>query len=359
MRGWRYGILAVAMVAAAAAATVRPAAAQCSAPYLIEQKFPTTGAEQTRWKVCWQVQNGPNLVITGAWFRPAPMAAWIRLVYDARVSQLFVPYHAGSPRYLDVNYGFPPVPLTTGDCPAGGGTILGASKELCKQVRDRGLAWKHDASLRRGEELVLWSVLAAANYNYVVEWTFRDDGVLMGRVGATGQIAGTDSHMHGPIWRLDLDLNGACCDTVAKFRHQEPGASASDTMTDIPTETGFGWDPLAFTSLELRDGTLKNSLGHSSQWHLMAARDGTPVHSDAFTKNAFWVTRYRWNEMAGNDLPTYVANAEPVANSDVVLWYYAGLHHHVRDEDVNMTHMMWLGFMLKPFDVWSTTPLYP
>jgi Cu2+-containing amine oxidase len=332
----------------------------CSAPYYVEQAFPTSGPEQTRWKLCWQVQNGPNLVITGAWFRPDPNQAWIKLIYDARVSQLFVPYHAGSPRYLDVNYGFGSVPLTTADCPPADGKILGSSSELCKQVRDRGLAWKHDGLQRRGEELVLWSVLAAANYNYIVEWTFRDDGVVMGRVGATGQVAGTDAHMHGPIWRLDLDLNGYCCNTVSKFTHTESaGPTATDSMTDITKETGLTWDPLAFTSLHIRDATLKNSLGHPSEWHLMPTRDGTPSHQEPFTKNAFWVTRYHWNEMAGNDLPTYIANGETVANSDVVLWYYGGLHHHVRDEDTEMTHLMWVGFMLKPYDVWSKTPLYP
>jgi hypothetical protein len=24
-----------------------------------------------------------------------------------------------------------------------------------------------------------------------------------------------------------------------------------------------------------------------------------------------------------------------------------------------MTHLMWVGFMLKPYDVWAKTPLYP
>jgi len=332
----------------------------CSAPYFVEQSFPMAGPEQTRWKLCWQVQNGPNLVITGAWFRPDPRTSWIKLIYDARVSQLFVPYHAGEPRYLDVSYGFGSVPLAAGDCPGPAGTILGAASELCKQVRDRGLAWKYDGLSRRGEELVLWSVLAAANYNYIVEWTFRDDGIVLGRVGATGQIAGTDSHMHGPIWRLDLDLNGFCCDTVSKFTHKElAGPTATDSMTDVTTEAGFPWDPLAFTALHLRDAALKNSLGHSSEWHLMPTRDGTPFHQEDFTKNAFWVTRYHWNETFGDELPTYIANAESVANSDVVLWYYGGLHHHVRDEDKDMTHLMWVGFMLKPYSVWAKTPLYP
>lgn len=331
----------------------------CSLPYYVEQAFPTAGPEQTRWKLCWQVLNGPNLVITGAWFRPAPGAAWIKLIYEARVSQLFVPYHAGSPRYLDVGYGFGAVPLALADCPTPTGVILGRGRETCKQVRDRGIAWKHDSLVRRGEELVLWSVMAAANYNYIVEWTFRDDGVVVGRVGATGQIAGANTHVHGPIWRLDLDLNGACCDTVSTFRHAESGATATDSMSDITAETGRTWDPQAFSAVHVRDGSLKNSSGHFSEWHLMPTRDGTPLHQEPFTKNAFWITRYSWSETLGNDLPSYILPPQPVANSDIVLWYYAGLHHLIRDEDQNMTHMMWVGFTLKPHDVWAKTPLYP
>jgi Cu2+-containing amine oxidase len=54
-----------------------------------------------------------------------------------------------------------------------------------------------------------------------------------------------------------------------------------------------------------------------------------------------------------------VSPAEATSNKDLVLWYYAGLHHLIRDEDASMTHLMWTGFMLKPANLWSTTPLYP
>ena len=355
----RYRLLSAIALALLVFPTAVSAQTQyCSTPYSVEQAFPTAGSELTRWKLCWQVLNGPNLVITGAWFRPDPAAQWIKLIYDARVAQLFVPYHAGSPRYLDVGYGFGPVPLSRVDCPSPG-AILGTNKEVCKQLRDRGLMWKHDALARRGEELVLWSVMAAANYNYIVEWTFRDDGVVMGRVGATGQIAGTNAHMHGPIWRLDIDLNGACCDTVATFKHTESGATASDAMTDVTVEGGRKWNPLAFTMLHVRDGSLMNAARQASEWHLMPTRDGTPMHQEPFTTNAMWVTRYKWSETFGELLPTYVQPAETIANSDVVLWYYGGLHHLVRSEDTQMTHLMWVGFMLKPHNVWAKTPFFP
>ena len=130
-------------------------------------------------------------------------------------------------------------------------------------------------------------------------------------------------------------------------------------MTDLTKEIGLPWSPLAFTSVHIRDAALKNSLGHPSEWHLMPTRDGTPLHQEDFTKKALWVTHYHWNETFGDELPTYVANGESVANKDVVIWYYGGLHHLIRDEDSDMTHLMWVGFMLKPFNVWPTTPLYP
>jgi len=71
------------------------------------------------------------------------------------------------------------------------------------------------------------------------------------------------------------------------------------------------------------------------------------------------VTRYHYGEMFGNSLPTYASPPEAVSNNDIVVWYYGGLHHLVRDEDSNMTHVMWVGFMLRPANLWSKTPLYP
>ena len=334
----------------------------CSSPYSVEQAFPTAGPEVSRWKLCWQVVDGPNLVITGAWFRPAPNAAWIKILYDGRMSQLFVPYHSGSPRFHDVNYGFSFVQLSKTDCvpPA---KIIGNQSEVCKDVRDRGLMWKHDLKQRRGEELALWSVLGAANYNYLVEWIFRDDGVFGMRLGMTGIIwPNLQTHMHGTIWRLDMDLNGACCDTASIMSHKEVGLTGVDSMTDVNNAAGFKWDPQAFNMLSIRDAALKNPKGKSTEWHLMPYRTGTPMHEEAFTKNTFWVTPYVWSQTLADDLPSYIAGNPSTKNTDVVLWYYTGVHHNIRDEDLTpngsqgMTLVMYDYFQLKPFNLWGQTP---
>lgn len=204
--------------------TVARLAAQCSAPYLVEQGFPLAGPEETRWRICWQSQNKNGLVITAAFFRKAPGAPFIRVFWDARISEIFVPYHTGAPRFYDVTgFNFSPITLNTAHCPpAVGGILLGPQKTVCKEVHERGLAWMDDSTARRGQELVVWGALDAVNYNYVQMWIFRDDGGVEGRLGATARnLPGreTEAHMHNPFWRLDIDLNGFAGDSVHQGLH--------------------------------------------------------------------------------------------------------------------------------------------
>jgi len=350
----------------------------CSAPYFVEQKFPLAGPAETGWQLCWQPVAGNGLVITSASFQKSPSSAFVKLFADARVSDIFVPYH--NPmilRYLDVGYGFPLISLNENDCPPSkGGTLLGSSKEVCKELRDRGLAWKDHDRVRRGEELVLWSVIDAGNYNNVIEWTFRDDGVVMGRLGATGQnhpYWPYTAHMHGAIWRLDIDLNGASGDSAYLWRHIEqlPGRGAIDTMKLIKSEAGLEWNPREFTSVHIQDTTLKNANGNPSVYQLMPLLFGTPRHQEAFTKYDFWVTKNNGNssapEMAGSLLPSYIFPPQSVVNTDIVIWYYSGVHHLPRDEDghrintvwTGEAHLMWSGFMLMPHNLFDQTPLFP
>src|SRR5262245_45273889 len=75
-------------------------------PRIIEQSFPPNGLMETAWKVEWATQGGYGLIIKSAWFKRSPDHEWMQVLGDARVSEIFVPYHAGSPRFWDVSYGF-------------------------------------------------------------------------------------------------------------------------------------------------------------------------------------------------------------------------------------------------------------
>lgn len=366
----RITFLAVTLVLAAnSVAVAQPQ--WCSPPYAITQTF-QGGA--SAWSLCWRWSNGPGLIISHAYFRPSANGPWINLLWEGRVSQIFVPYHTGQPRYHDVNFGFGAIPLNANDCPSSvGGTVIGTASEVCKQVKDRGLAWKDHNKVRRGEELVLWGVLNAANYNYVIEWTFRDDGVVMGRVGATAvNLPGVpkETHMHDPMWRLDVDLNGSCCDTVMRVIHGPENAvtgAVTDSMPAVTAEGGFVWDPVAYTGLHVVDAALKNSKNHVTGYHLMPLREGTSRHKESFTSADLWVSAYNGSEMFADLLPTYVAPPQNVQNADVVLWYTGGLHHIYRDEDGDYAGnlwkgtalLMWTGFTMKPMNLFDATPFYP
>jgi primary-amine oxidase len=354
-----------------ASGQTRPPWMPCSGGNLVDQRFPVIGPEETHWRLCMEAAPRNGLMIHWAFFRKSPSAPWLRLFWDARVSDIFVPYHSGAPRFYDMsNFMFPMTPIGVRDCPAAvGGTPLGGN--VCKEVRDRGLAWKDDANVRRGQELVLWGALDAANYNYVIEWTFRDDGVVLARVGATAvNLPGIpyEAHMHNPIWRLDIDLNGFPADSVSFGTHTEIGATATDTDPVIAQEGSRDWNPHAFNSLDVSDATLVNGHRHKTYYQLIPLpTGGLSRHQESFTQHDFWVTTYNGTQLWAAQLPSYVNPPQNAANTDIVVWYKGSIHHHPRDEDGEYVGhywrgealVMWTGFMLKPHDLFDRTPLYP
>ncbi len=87
----------------------------CSGINLVDQKFPVNGPEETHWRFCMEAAPKNGLMIHWAFFRKSLNAPWLRLFWDARVSDIFVPYHSGSPRYYDMSsFTFPMTPRLQG-----------------------------------------------------------------------------------------------------------------------------------------------------------------------------------------------------------------------------------------------------
>src|SRR5215469_13394021 len=126
-------------------------------PNAITQNFPTAGPAQTTWLICWHEVAGNNslndpngLVIGPVYFRKSPSAPFVRILWDMRVSDYFVPYHNGDAwlRFYDLSgFNFVLTSVAAADCPAAvGGTLL--SPHVCKELHDRGLMWKDFAGVR-------------------------------------------------------------------------------------------------------------------------------------------------------------------------------------------------------------------
>src|SRR5262245_57438764 len=175
------------------------------------QEFPPNDAMRTAWKIHYATTTGFGLIIQDAWFKKGPKEPWMQVLGDARLAEMFVPYHSGSPRFWDVSYDFSLCEVTRDD--AGPfGQVLGNPPVVVKEVRDRGLMWMDGTKgTRRGQKLVLFATLNAANYRYVIEYGFQDDGAISFRVGSTGRNYGSrewEGHMHNALWRVDVNLDG-------------------------------------------------------------------------------------------------------------------------------------------------------
>ena len=141
-----------------------------------------------------------GLIVTHANFQKSPASPPINILYDGRIGEIFVPYHPGSPRLSDIRLNFSPLVLTPAHRPPPPriAELIGDNK-ICKEIRTY-LAWMDDAHVRYGKEVVYFAVLDADNYNYIMEWTFRDDGTILARAGSTGpQLSTRWSRTHAQL----------------------------------------------------------------------------------------------------------------------------------------------------------------
>src|SRR5258708_13435263 len=109
----------------------------CSGINKVDQKFPVAGPEETHWLICWEAVPKKGLVIHWAFFRTPPTAKWVQIFWDARVSEMFVPYHDNSHRFYDMSgHSFVLQPVVSAASPALlCSTPLGVA--VCTDVRYR------------------------------------------------------------------------------------------------------------------------------------------------------------------------------------------------------------------------------
>ena len=97
-----------------------------------------------------------------AWFKRSAKDPWLQVLGDARLAEMFVPYHSGSPRFWDISYNFSLCNVSKDDC-GHFGKVLDTPPTVVHEIRDRGLMWVDSVKgSRRGQKLVLFATLNAA-----------------------------------------------------------------------------------------------------------------------------------------------------------------------------------------------------
>jgi Cu2+-containing amine oxidase len=230
--------------------------------------------------------------------------------------------------------------------------------------------------IRRGEVLVVWGALNAANYRYIMQYRFQDDGVVGFRLGATAhnlKASGTDetTHLHNGWWRLSPVLGDATRLKISEVA-LETSPTPKTVLTPVNSESKLRWQAERFTRLRVESASLKNDHdpAHPISYEIVPHSTGVGRYTgtgEGFTQYEFWITRAKTGEFRPRDLESYTNN-ESLADGAVSLWFQSALLHRVRDEDFGrkdtnnyegLALTTWAGFDFKPRNFFPSTPLFP
>jgi hypothetical protein len=224
------------------------------------------------------------------------------------------------------------------DAPAGSDPVpgirvcAGTARTIIESGTDSG-NFRGTAIYVDGTDVVVVSELAAGWYRYISRWRLAADGTISPRFGfaATANPCTCLRHHHHVYWRLDLDVDGISPNRVEEFN-------------DPPLLGGDNWHLKSFETRRPRDAARNrhwriSNPGTGAAYVLVpGATDGDAT---GYGVGDLWILRYRGTEVDDGQpfttdpllsrarIDNFRIPAEPVTDTDVVLWYSA---HFLHDE---------------------------
>jgi hypothetical protein len=404
---------------------------------VVRQGFPAATydpAEPTKsdtfWEVEWELTHPENKTwlppgsaprIKSAkfmWKDRSGRPQWVTVVRMLEIAEIYVPYDNGNTAFLDI-HDMPffttrarkeflgpacvaPGEVLTSNNPAWAGTMH-------KEVHDDGVRWMSaDFSARfevtdrarRGEKMVLWGTYFGANYRYMIEYGFTDDGMVTCRIGPTArnifnrQKDQGDTHLHIGCWRMEVDLGdpmtkrGGPKDNEVllvrrafdeqKERFAQIARPFNKNGRNEACEGSVQWVAEEFTTLRVASKVRKNSHGYPIAYDVLSNRNGgirrllneggTYDADMDFINQDFWVTRTESGFTDYIDVPRYARERRPLSGHPTTIWLCTPALHVARSEDFGtetgtdsfggVAITTWAGFSLKPRDLFDGTPLY-
>lgn len=407
----------------------------------------TVNGSQISWDI-WQMRvrtdKRPGVVLSDINVRDGDR--WRSVLYQAHLSEVFVPYMDPTSgwywrTYMDSGeYGFGLFlsPLTRGvDCPSyatflpalihdDNGNPLEIPDALCVFERNIGdPAWRHFEVFAQGPdtfvpaegrpetELVVRSASEVGNYDYLIDYRFKQNGEIYLKIGATGldAVKGVNStsmadataakdtrygrliapnlvapyHDHYFNFRLDFDIDGP--DNTMMVQN----IVAGDVPADSPRKSF--WTVRSDRVDSEKAGTFQISAFKPKYFHIMNTNadgylghkpgymihhgsiaygpfdfDGDPpMVRNRYIENSVWTTaydpeeRYAGGKLAfasdGSDgLHAWIEDDEDLTNTDLVTWFTAGFHHIPRMEDWPVMSTEWKTVHIMPMNFFPMNP---
>lgn len=290
------------------------------------------------------------------------------------------------------------------------GSVRTLKNAVCMHEEDDGILWKHwnyrtdHVEVRRSRRLVISFIATVGIYEYGFFWYLRQDGSIemdvkltgimnIGAVGPGvvpeyGELLTSDGlyapiHQHTFCFRLEPMIDGLDntveeSDTVAEERETLYGNAFKVVNKVLKTESEAKRDinPFAARSWKIINPNVRNPVngkpvGYQLLPHMNVlpfARPGSSIMRRAgFTEHHFWVTPHHPEERypagdypnqhpGGAGLPAWTAANRPVENTILTLWYNVNVQHNPRIEDWPVMPVAHAGFMLRPFNFFTSSP---
>jgi primary-amine oxidase len=403
-----------------------------------------TEIEWDIWKFRYRIDKRPGMVVSD--IKVNDGKDWRSLIYQTHLSEVFVPYMDPGKgwywrTYMDSGeYGFGLflTPLRKGvDCPAyatfmpitihdDNGNPLVIPDAVCIFERTTGdPAWRHfeifaqepdnfvPTEGRSESELVVRTASQVGNYDYLVDYRFKQNGELYIKVGASGldAVKGVDAkslddpsaakdtehgsliapnlvaanHDHYFNFKIDMDIDGekntATTANIVPHKVNDDALRRSmwkveHKVVNSEMDGRFKLSAMKPRFFHMMNTNKKGYLGHTPAYMLHHGsvaygpydfENDPPMVRNGYIEYSIWNTlydskqRYAGGNFAfasdGNDtLAQWVKADRNLVNQDIVTWFTAGFHHIPRMEDWPVMSTEWKTIHLIPMNFFPHNP---
>ncbi len=366
-------------------AVARPNASSCAAGNTISKTF----SSGTAWDLCWEVKNEEGVVLSDIHYKAAG-ATRRKVLGEISLSQIQTEYDDGSPdQFLVTDFGLGGTKLQTLNssmCEGGQLHKEAGRNVLCEISRANGYIYRYRDNVRRqGSKLEILSASRINSREFILRWSFLENGTIEAGIGITGQFTKTTSDSSAGwtvtsqnkistsftdhfFWRLDFDIGSSNSNDVVE---QIKSVPSSDRLTKtkqtqtISSELASSFTPSDKKFWRIRDQNETNIASQPISYEMVMlnyAQQNKGNSTLPWLKNDVYITAYKACERFAVNNPTNncgsnvteFVNSENTDAKDIVVWYRMVHHTLPRDEDFSPVAVQWSNFILLPRD-WTAT----